>query len=86
MLLLNRSCFWPPLKWVLKRVLHQVADYLQVVNGGTGSWGVHLDGGVAILKLLAAKRPLRVPAARMQLQFVFSGVSSLSDQVPGYIS
>jgi hypothetical protein len=60
-----------------KNVTHHSADYLQVVNGGSGSWGAHLDGGAAILKLIPAKQPRRVPAMRMQIQFVFSGASSI---------
>ncbi|KAE9377084.1 hypothetical protein N431DRAFT_501815 [Stipitochalara longipes BDJ] len=44
----------------------------EIVNGGAGSWGVHLDGGAAILNLLVAMQPPRMPPMRMQLQFVFT--------------
>jgi hypothetical protein len=45
-------------------------------TGGNGSWGVHLNGGAGILKLIVAQQPRRWPPMRMQLQLVFSVVSS----------
>lgn len=49
----------------------------EVVNGSApsasaGSWGIHIEGGVAILKMIAARGPHGLPPARMQVQFIFS--------------
>ena len=48
---------------------------MQIVNGPAsshsgGSWGIHLDGGVAILKMITARG--NIPAAARQIVFIFS--------------
>lgn len=49
----------------------------EIVNGASGplaasSWGIHLDGGAAILRMIGATHNGFLPRARMQIQFVFS--------------
>jgi len=59
--------------------IYILTRYLQVVNGAgpsrNNAWGIHLDGGAAILRMIGATRNGALPKTRMQIQFVFSVVS-----------
>lgn len=52
----------------------------KIVNGASqangGSWGVHIDGAAAILKLMVSRKPQGLPATRLQMMLVLSVVRS----------
>ncbi|KAG4430880.1 hypothetical protein IFR05_013639 [Cadophora sp. M221] len=61
----------------------------EIVNGTSqsngGSWGVHIDGAAAILKLMVSRKPQGLPATRLQMMFVLSvcfKALSRGEQVP----
>ncbi|KAH9219464.1 hypothetical protein DL95DRAFT_443512 [Leptodontidium sp. 2 PMI_412] len=64
----------------------------EIVNGNSqsngGSWGVHIDGAAAILKLIISRKPQGLPATRLQMMFVLSvcfKALSRGEQVPSSV-
>jgi hypothetical protein len=54
----------------------------QVVGGNSAaSWGVHIDGGAALLQAFGKNARPKEPRLRMLLQFCFSTVCMLFDEV-----